>query len=467
MAYPDDEGVPRNTMMRRSPFLATAVLAAVLGAPCRTLGQPVAPAARVAPHVVETTPTLGAHDVDPALKELMVRFDRPMSTRSWSWCGGGASYPEVTARPRFIDPFTAVLPVKLEPGKTYYLMINCPSGHNFVSTEGVPAESVPYRFTTATSGTLQTADRRNLKAWQELRKLLRERYSHYERTGTDWEAAFADNTEWVVSAPDEKEWLARAGTVLEAADDPHLYFRNSKGERQSTHKRRGFLNANPDAIRRTFPNLKDYNALVRAGSLGDIGYLAINGWESPKGECDAIRPALESLKSTKVLILDVRANGGGGEDLARVAAGFFLEHGGVYARDRWRDPGAPNGWGPMLERRVGAGPEATRYKGRILVLQGSVCLSSNEAFLEMLHLSPRATFMGQASGGSSGNPMSFPLPNGAEIVIPRWQSFRLDGTPLEGKGIPPDIEVKGEFRDTDPVLMAALEWCRKALAGGS
>ena len=53
-----------------------------------------------------------------------------------------------------------------------------------------------------------------------------------------------------------------------------------------------------------------------------IGYIAIYGWNDPKipAECGE---ALEKMRDTRGLIVDVRLNGGGGEPLARTIRGPF------------------------------------------------------------------------------------------------------------------------------------------------
>lgn len=98
----------------------------------------------VPPVVVQTVPEAGAADVDPALKELKVTFSSPMLDQSWSWSTFGAdTYPEVTGPIRYEpDGRTCVLPVKLQPGRTYATWLNSAKFHNFQDRQGRPA--VPY-----------------------------------------------------------------------------------------------------------------------------------------------------------------------------------------------------------------------------------------------------------------------------------------------------------------------------------
>jgi Bacterial Ig-like domain len=101
------------------------------------------------PAIVSTSPAGGATDVDPALSEITVTFDRDMGP-GFSWTGGGPEFPGSPAgqKAHWRDQRTCVLPVQLEPGRSYRVGINAPSFKNFRSTEGVPAAISEIRFTT-------------------------------------------------------------------------------------------------------------------------------------------------------------------------------------------------------------------------------------------------------------------------------------------------------------------------------
>lgn len=410
-----------------------------------------------APSVVETTPTLEARDVDTSLTEIVVRFDRPMQRTSWSWCGGGVGYPNITGKPFFRDEFTAVLPVALEPEHTYMLGINCPSAQGFRSAEDIAVAPKQLRFTTNAGTGFVPAQTKNFAAWEEFRKLFTERYSYVGRTGIDWEQRFAAEEEWMLRSPTVDEFATRLAVLLGPADDPHLYLRLPNGNRVSTHLTRGVPNSNPAALKLWFADAKAHNGLIVSARRDDIGYIAINGWESPKKELDVLDGIMAEMKSARVLIVDVRANGGGGEDLAGNFAAWFQDAARVYSLHRYRDPSRPSGWGEMRQRFTHINPEEKRFHGRVLLLQGTVCLSSNESFILMMKQSPRVTTIGVKTRGSSGNPKSYPLPNGLTIIMPRWEDYLPDGTLMEGKGIVPDITVEGSIRSGDPVLKRAWE----------
>jgi len=99
------------------------------------------------PRIVSTAPSVGATHVDPDLTEISVTFDRDMAG-GFSWTGGGEVYPEVTARPHWVEKRTGVLPVKLEKGRYYRVGINSKSHRNFRAEHGPPALPTAIYFCT-------------------------------------------------------------------------------------------------------------------------------------------------------------------------------------------------------------------------------------------------------------------------------------------------------------------------------
>jgi len=106
-------------------------------------------AAKGAPIVISTNPQACANDVTPSLGTITVTFDQPMTDKSWSWTGGGETYPKTTGQPSYDQKrITCSLPVKLEPGKVYWVGINSPRYQNFKSADGVPAKRYVILFAT-------------------------------------------------------------------------------------------------------------------------------------------------------------------------------------------------------------------------------------------------------------------------------------------------------------------------------
>ncbi len=101
----------------------------------------------VPPAVIETVPVAGTSDVDPGLNEIRVTFSTAMMPGGWSWAQWSPeSFPEIVGEPRYLaDKRTCVLPVRLQPNRTYAIWLNTEKFQNFKDTLKRPA--LPYLLT--------------------------------------------------------------------------------------------------------------------------------------------------------------------------------------------------------------------------------------------------------------------------------------------------------------------------------
>jgi RNA polymerase sigma-70 factor (ECF subfamily) len=109
---------------------------------------PISAHARRPPSVVALEPPNGARDVDPETKLLRATFDREMEG-SWAWVREGENFPEMAGQAYFeSDRKTAVLPVRLEPGRAYAVWLNSERHLLFRDAAGTPAPPLRWTFTT-------------------------------------------------------------------------------------------------------------------------------------------------------------------------------------------------------------------------------------------------------------------------------------------------------------------------------
>ena len=102
------------------------------------------------PVVIDTEPENYANDVSPQTGQLSVTFDQPMFDRSWSWVQWNYPFPEIVGDPYYdAKKTTCTLPVKLEPGRAYIVMINSESYTGFTNNQRIPAQ--PYALVFATT----------------------------------------------------------------------------------------------------------------------------------------------------------------------------------------------------------------------------------------------------------------------------------------------------------------------------
>jgi Peptidase family S41 len=215
----------------------------------------------------------------------------------------------------------------------------------------------------------------------------------------------------------------------------------------------------PDRAYRTIlGSLHPDGSVAWAVTTNQIGFIAIAGWSDPKvsTECGE---ALEQMRDTRGLIVDVRLNGGGSEPLAEKFAGRFLEKEFVYAYSQFRNgPSHTNLTGKIERRAVPHGP--WRYGRPVLLLIGQKCMSSNESFIGMMTGDPQMMTMGDHTCGSSGNPEMVQLPLEMTVSVLQWIDYLPDGTVLDEHGFQPQIPfepARGAFEgDRDDLLTAAL-----------
>lgn len=411
------------------------------------------------PRVAHTMPESGALSVDAATTELWSTFDQPMGS-GHSFVGGGPSFPEVLGAPKWISGTTVVLRVKLEPGRTYRVSINSGRHRNFRGANGLSA--VPYLLwfhTASPDGVRFLVPDLNRDSFDELRSAIRTNYSHRDLRGVDWDARFAEFEPRLVEAATPAQFARLAGELLEAARDVHIQL-EANGERFASFRPGVRPNADVGLLMRAIPEFRPLNDVAATGRFLDgTAYLMISSWERRHREdIEAAGAWIDALSPGDALILDVRFNAGGDERLAADIAGRFVERSVVYARHRFRDASAPDGFSEPRSRTLN--PARPGFRGRAVVLMGPTNASSAEAFLLMMKQAPRCVLLGERSRGSSGNPKPVALANGVTVFLPSWVALTPEGEAIEGRGVASDIAVAflGEAAGEDPLIEGAREW---------
>ncbi len=257
--------------------------------------------------------------------------------------------------------------------------------------------------------------------------------------------------------------LALAG-MLGRLEDLHAWVILGQSEHLPVYDRPRPLNGSPQALGRYVPDLTDLaRGLAWGRAEGDIGYIAVFGLRDESAVA-LFDEALEDLRDTDGLVLDIRFNGGGNEALAQRMVGRLVDETRVYAGQRFRDgPAHDDLTDPTWRTLEPVG--LWRYDRPIVALWGRRTMSSAEAFALMLTQCPQVTTMGDRTAGASGNPRFIELPGGLRVSLPRWLALDADGNPFEGLGIAPDVTIEAAPEDftavSDPVLEQALARLRQ------
>lgn len=227
------------------------------------------------------------------------------------------------------------------------------------------------------------------------------------------------------------------------------------------------INSNPSAHRALLGELHGELPVRWTVTADKIGFIATYAWLPGRGISQRCDEALEAVRDTRALIVDVRLNSGGSEDVAKEFAGRFMANEFTYSSHQVRNGPAHTDLTEKTLRTVQPrGP--WRYDRPVLLLIGERCISSNESFVAMMTGATNVTTMGAPTAGSSGNPQELRLPLDISVRMPAWITYLPDGSPLDERGIQPQIRFEpkpGAFEgNRDDLLEAALERLRQAPA---
>ena len=205
-----------------------------------------------------------------------------------------------------------------------------------------------------------------------------------------------------------------------------------------------------------------------------VAVLTVNEFEDTKGS-EVLLAHLAEVQKAKGLIIDVRANGGGNTDvtLLRVLARAPIP--GPLQRTRLfrgvdRPWGIMPGWTDLPQDTIDPDPQR-HIDVPVAVLTSAMTYSAAEDFVAAFDAIHRGITVGEATGGSTGQPYSFRLPGGGSARICTKNDRAGDGTVFEGVGLRPSVEVKATVRDVrqgaDPVEERAAAALLRGDGGGT
>lgn len=190
-------------------------------------------------------------------------------------------------------------------------------------------------------------------------------------------------------------------------------------------------------------------------STGGIGYLFIGGFEGDEDDVVVDRGALTAAMDTAItdlsarfdeLIVDVRFNSGGHEDLAVDAAGYFVAEPAAAYR-KW-----PHAQPDPAVHVIEVTPRSAHFAGDVVVLTSPLTASAAEVFTLAMTEVAGVTVVGNPSFGEFSDAIDWVLPDGTEFTMSMEVYTDLDGNNYEAVGVP--VAIATPF---DRTLEAAID----------
>ncbi len=195
-----------------------------------------------------------------------------------------------------------------------------------------------------------------------------------------------------------------------------------------------------------------------AGRLLPTGeaYVRVSSFEA--GAADAIASAISSLPSASTgVVIDLRGTADGPASEGIAAARLFISNGVLATRaSRHESP---------VVTRTSAGDGSLTMPVVLLVSNGTA--NAAEVFAAALSDNKRAPLVGQPTAGMASVQRLIKLPEGHGLLLTTEQYTLADGTPVNGRGLRPNVPVPVPvvgFDDTPPTTDAALDRAREELA---
>jgi hypothetical protein len=190
-----------------------------------------------------------------------------------------------------------------------------------------------------------------------------------------------------------------------------------------------------------------------------IGYLQISSFGPVFLVSDRFAAAMNELADTDGLIIDLRQNGGGGDDSVTLLISYLVDQ-GTRLNDTWE-----RATGITTQYWTQDKLDAKRYGGKkpLLILVGPDTKSAAESFAYQMQALKRATVIGERTWGGANASRPYRLSEHFFAFIPSKRSINpITHTNWEGVGVIPDVAAKGE-----DALAAAKDFMQRQLNGGA
>lgn len=288
-------------------------------------------------------------------------------------------------------------------------------------------------------------------------------YSFFEYKQIDWNEVYTRYRPQVQPDMDAVALFDVCAAMLNELRDGHVNLVSSFDRSRYS----GFFMNSPEnfsyslLLRHYFQDRQRHIGPLQYMVFDNVAYVYYSSFANPisKGNMDLL---ISSIQDKDGLILDVRNNGGGSTENARMFTERFTNE-KVWVGTNYIKTGP--GYEDFRPEEVFIKPhEGQRFTGDVVLLTNRKSYSATTYFTQFMSVLPNVTLVGDTTGGGGGMPAFRDLPNGWLVRVSSSRFFSPQGFNIES-GIPPDVLVyldpQAAQRGRDDILEAALDMLRQ------
>ncbi len=188
-------------------------------------------------------------------------------------------------------------------------------------------------------------------------------------------------------------------------------------------------------------------------SIGYLGIFSYEGYVKPEDHplpelplaekavfTSIVDKVLAEFQDLKALIIDIKANDGGWDNLSVALANRLTDQKRLAYSKLARIGGGYNDFAKPTDIHIE--PDGTRFIDKpVAVLISSLTFSAADVQAMILDQLPDGTLIGEATYGIFSNELPKQLPNGWEFGLSNERYLSFEGIDYEQRGIPPDVKV--------------------------
>lgn len=343
-------------------------------------------------------------------------------------------------------------------------------------------------FLICKTGLSQNDNFKQMRLFEKLWTKIDENYPSFEIKGIDWQEMHNQIKPKITSNLTQEQLMDTISLILKPLNDGHVGvlkfkpfpLREIKGfsaERQSQF----YSEFTTDSLQNelfkvTSSTLQKYgfqklkygyqndNAIIDFVKSENIGYIHISNMEgiSKRKVKSTMKRIVQELSESNGLIIDVRVNNGGLDNICDMIASFCIDSAIVARYEQTRNKKSYNSFTKL--KKVTINPQKVTFTKNIIILTNDRTRSAGEFLVLSLKDLSHVTIVGNRTEGILGGTKIGLLPYGWIYAVNKWKNTSRNHIWYEDIGIPPDYLILNEIEnietEVDPLIEKAIELIR-------